>query len=103
MWKGFPAAAARSSPVRRSGRGGASGSAAEPPPLTMSFGGSFARGSMDAGVMDEDEASTSSSDLRPDTVVVHRDGAFRFVNAAGEAFFGHSAAELLGRPDEDNA
>ncbi|MCK6507577.1 PEGA domain-containing protein [Myxococcota bacterium] len=47
------------------------GSAPQPPPLTMSFGGSFSRGSLDAGVMDEDSASVSSSDVRADTVVVH--------------------------------
>lgn len=51
----------------------APGAGPQPPPLTMSFGGSFARGSMDAGVMDEDSAAPAPapSELRADTVVVH--------------------------------
>ncbi len=49
------------------------GGTIEPPPLTMSFGGSFSRGSLDAGVMDEETAGDIDSvePARADTVVVH--------------------------------
>ncbi|RME23014.1 MAG: PEGA domain-containing protein [Deltaproteobacteria bacterium] len=44
----------------------------QPPPLTMSFGGSFSRGSMDAGVMDADGVMVDDEGPgRPDTVVIH--------------------------------
>ncbi|NOY27090.1 MAG: PEGA domain-containing protein [Oligoflexia bacterium] len=42
-----------------------------PPPLTMSFGGSFSRGSLDAGVMDEVEGVEEIESVRSDTVVLH--------------------------------
>jgi len=48
------------------------GESIEPPPLTMSFGGSFSRGSMDAGVMDADGAMVDDAGpARTDTVVMH--------------------------------
>lgn len=46
------------------------GPTAEPPPLAMSFGGSFSRGSMDAGVMDEEGVRADAQ--RSDSVVVHQ-------------------------------
>lgn len=53
----------------------------EPPPLTMSFGGSFARGSLDAGVMDETTAdSTGDPVSRGDSVIVHDDIFDRFLH-----------------------
>lgn len=62
--------------------------AGEPPPLTMSFGGSFSRGSMDAGVMDDEDlgdANTGSGLERKDTIVVRDeiyDRLLRFDDAA---------------------
>lgn len=55
-------------------------SAIEPPPLTMSFGGSFSRGSMDAGVMEE-EAAAFQEDTAPrvGSVVVHDEIYDRFL------------------------
>lgn len=64
--------------------------AIEPPPLTMSFGRSFSRGSMDAGVMD-DGLTAIDGEAQRDSVVVHQqiyDRLLRFDDPADRSGLG---------------
>lgn len=84
----------------------------EPPPLTMSFGKSFSRGDLDAGVMDDGQGAEASAAQR-DSVVVHQkiyDRLLRFDDPAersGLVAFDSTEAEdeplSVGASDEDES